>query len=406
MLDIKNDNLWTGRFTFAGVATSTVGGWIMLKGVLQIHGELSVALPVTISCSIIAFLLFAFLCDQMPNRPPEKQGKLVLGVALPGLGIVAMTCTSIGILGIAAPEAQRRDLIETVDRADARLEHLLKQHRRQSEAVVILEGRAKEFDVVAEQEKERGHIERKGESGKAYRDLMAVSEGFAASAGLLRADQKRREEAGQAAAEALTKLRELAESTQANVESLRRIAEPAKEHLRAVSVSLAELERSVLDGDVLAPVDATLGQQELIPVRSGGNASEEAQERRQAAAGIVAQLGSQSHQQTAEALNLLRAEPAAAEHFTLLDPAEAVIEHFWSVAYLVALPVALDLAFPIVSLIALSLLQVNSRNGRGFSPVEQHHETSQPWPQLDRSVAASREQRSLGHGRGGKSGPH
>jgi hypothetical protein len=399
-------NVWTGRFTSAGAVCSSVSMWVTLKGLLHTSGELSLAVPLTVASGIIAFLLFAFLCRAMPSQSAEVQGKLAMGVAVPGLAVVVATSTLMGILGMAAPEAQRLDMLRTVDLAEARLDEQLKQLKRQSEAVGIVESSAKGLVGVATREKEKGDLERRGESGKAYQDLIAISEAYEAAAEVLRADQKRREEAGQAATEALSKLRELTESTQANVESLRRISEPATQHLRVLSVSLAELERSALEGDVLAPVEAALAQQELIPGRNQGKTSEGSQERQQAAAGVVAQLGSQSHQQTVERLDLLRVEPRPHARFTLLSPADAVLEHLWSVAHLVAFPVALDIGFPLVALIALSLIQAPPRNGRGFNPSEQGHETSEPWPQLDRRVAAFREQRSLGHGRGGQSGPN
>lgn len=421
-MDNMNTKKWTRYWTTGGGVCSGTSMWVTLKGLLHTSGDIAFAAPLTVASGIIAFLLFAYLFQAIPHQTPEMRGKLVLGVALPGLTVVVATSTLMGILGMAAPEAQRRDLVETVERADARLEERLKQLERQSEASVLLDAKAAEFANLAEEEKKSGSIERKGGRSRAYRDLTAISEAFAASAQRLRDDQERREQAGQAATKALSELRQLAESLQANVESLRQASEPVASHLRVASVALAELERSALDGEVLGPVEATLGQLALIPVRGTGKTTKETQERTErmeAGAGLVAQLGIQAHAKARQALDLLRTEQdEKQERFTLLGPANAVIEHLWSVVHLVAFPVALDLGFPIVALIALSLMQVPRTPGpTNREPVMDDHsyEDLDSWTklqrriaalqQLQRHIAALQQQRAIGDGSGGPSHP-
>jgi hypothetical protein len=391
-------------FNYGGAVCAIVSMLVTYQGVMQVNGQALYAALLIIASGIISFGFYYALCELLPQTSPKQRPRLFALLGAGGIPLIFATSTWIGILGMAAPEALRLCMLDNVEIADAHLEELIKRQEAQSDAIGILDAKAKEFAALAEREKTEGTFERKGEKGKAYRDLLAISGGFTAAAEALRADQARRETAVQTATKALGTLRELAQSTKANPASLRKADKPYNQQLQTLNVALAELERSALDSDVLGPVRSALSTAEVAPLKA---TDKEKRAKVQEASKAVETLGATAAAQVEQTLVQLRFEPLEQEPLTLPSPMDAVLQHLKSVIHLVAFPVGLDIGMPYLALVALSFMSrvpprsEDEPNEPAPSAQEPSHDTtSSPsrWTSLGHKVAGSKEQRAAGAG--------
>lgn len=399
-IEEKEKTKLTRYFTIAGAICSGVSMVVTYQGVMQVNGNAHYAFPLTFASGLIAFGFYHTLCVLLPRTPPANRSRLLMLLGSGGLALIIATSTLLGTLGMAAPEALRLCMLDNVEVADGHLEELIKRQKSQSDAIAILDAKAKEFANLAEREKETGQFERKGEKGKAYRDLLAISSGFTSAADALRADEARRETAVQAATKAVGALRELAESTKANPTSLKAALEPYNEQLRTLNVALAELERSALEGDVLGPVRSALGQREFAPIKAK---DKDRRAKVEEASQAVGKLGAMALAQAEQALVQMHFEALEREPLSLPSPLNAVRQHFASVFPLVAFPVGLDIGMPYLALVALSFMSPAPRrpedepNDPSSSAKEvQRDATPSAWPGLGQKVAGSKEQRAVG----------
>lgn len=421
-------------FAGSGLVCSIGSFFITYEGLLTISGNPLFCLMLTAASWVVSMMILHVCCQVIPRATADARPKLLAGVAGPGMLFIVLSSTSMAVLGMAAPEAQRLDMRQTLDRAELRLEQAQITQQQQANAITLLRSQAQQLEASSEQESVTGTLLDKGRRSRSVQDLHALSEAYALAAGQVKSDHERRVEAAGNANRILGELRAIVDDAQANAQDLRAVDQRYLEHLRELNVALADLERSALEDNVLAPVAQVLAARRDTPLKAlktrrarqpeSGDAPEgrrqgrsqrsraqgERQEKREAALATLHARNEQVLEENQAALQDLLAEPGPSQRLERRSPMQAVWAHRAAVAHLIAFPFILDLAIPIIALMTLSILGSMQAPPIPVPPTvslpeSSPHATPSARMRLAQVTAIARPQGRLGQGHQDREGP-
>lgn len=370
---------WLRRLNGANAFGVFVSVCMTGEGLYMLIGSWPYALLLVVFSGISIYFSYSLLLHTFPRAGSYDRVKLgALGAGIVVL-VVVPTSTTFGVAAFAAPESVKLSLGDISDEASARLSELQKLRAAEQAVVPALQAASAEFEALAKDEVENRRFSGtpSEKEGPISQDLRGIARGFESAANLVKSDEERLKTAAGEAETAVSQMHKIASEAKANADSMRTSSEAFKKELAKFDVAMADLARSSLDADLLAPVDAAIRQQAQSPLTGR---AESIRAKQQAAKDTIATLAAQARAAAANQIAEARARPepgteAAPEPLEVPEPMDAVIKHFARVVHTAAYPIAIDIGLPLISLLALTLMR--ERVAGGVLPASQ---INMPYP--------------------------